>query len=135
MYYSKTTRGFYSSDVNTNIPEDAVEVSTEEWQALLEGQAAGQVIVPDAEGYPHLEAAPGPTDEQKKANCKATASGLLKDTDWTTIPDVGNPAVSSPYLVNVQDFVTYRNQVRTLAVYPVTDPIWPPIPVEVWQTT
>lgn len=64
--------------------------------------------------------------------CKEQASKLLYETDWTTIPDVGNPAVSTPYLVNVQDFVTYRNAVRQLAVYPVANPTFPTIPNAVW---
>ena len=64
---------------------------------------------------------------------KQQASQLLTATDWTTIPDVGNPAVSNPYLVNVQDFVNYRNQVRAIAVNPpITVDVWPTLPQEVW---
>lgn len=64
--------------------------------------------------------------------CKATASALLYDTDWTTIADVANP-VNSPYLANQADFIIYRNQVRKLAVTPVTDPVFPPKPDQVWK--
>ena len=64
--------------------------------------------------------------------CKATASALLYDTDWTTIADVSNP-VNSPYLANQADFIIYRNQVRKLAVTPVTDPVFPPKPDQVWK--
>lgn len=64
---------------------------------------------------------------------KQQASQLLTATDWTTIPDVGNPAVSNPYLINVQDFVSYRNQVREIAVNPpITVSAWPEIPTEQW---
>lgn len=64
--------------------------------------------------------------------CKDTASKLLYDTDWTTIADVANP-VNSPYLANQADFIVYRNQVRKLAVTPVTDPFFPPKPDQVWK--
>lgn len=53
-------------------------------------------------------------------------------TDWTTIPDVANPA-NSPYLANQADFIAYRNQVRQLAVNPVVDPVFPTKPAEVWN--
>ena len=72
---------------------------------------------------------PPPTAEDNKLK----AVTLLQGTDWTTIPDVADPAKSDPYLANVQDFVVYRNVVRQYAVYPVAGNInWPVIPQEVW---
>ena len=72
-----------------------------------------------------------PTAEQNKQ----TAVNMLNATDWTTIPDVADPAKSNPYLSNAQDFVTYRNAVRQYAVYPVAGDItWPAVPQEVWTT-
>ena len=60
---------------------------------------------------------------------------LLQQTDWTTIPDVGDPTKANPYLANVVDFITYRNTVRQYAIYPVEGNInWPEVPAEVWQT-
>ena len=52
------------------------------------------------------------------AQNKQTAMSKLQTTDWTTIPDVGDPTKSNPYLSNVQDFVTYRNAVRQYAINP-----------------
>ena len=70
-----------------------------------------------------------PTAEQNKQ----TASEKLYETDWTTIPDVADPAKSNPYLSNVQDFVTYRNAVRQYAIYPVSGEInWPQKPQAIW---
>ena len=65
--------------------------------------------------------------------CKQQATGLLKATDWTTIPDVANPQVSNPYLINQAAFAAYRSQVRQLAVYPVVDPVFPTMPTEQWS--
>jgi len=72
-----------------------------------------------------------PTAEQNKS----TAVSKLNATDWTTIPDVGDPTKSNPYLGNVQDFVVYRNTVRQYAINPVAGDInWPTLPQEVWVT-
>ena len=68
-----------------------------------------------------------PTDDQLKAQCKKTASNLLYQTDWTSIPDIANPA-NNPYLTNQAEFIAYRNTIRDLAVNPVSDPVWPTIP-------
>jgi hypothetical protein len=74
---------------------------------------------------------PPPTAEQNKEN----AVTRLQNTDWTTIPDVGDPTKSNPYLSNVQDFVVYRNVVRQYAINPVAGDInWPTKPTEVWTT-
>jgi hypothetical protein len=73
-----------------------------------------------------------PTQETvAKHSCKKQASELLYETDWTTIPDVADPA-NSPYLTNQAAFIAWRNQIRVLAVNPVVDPVFPPKPDEVW---
>jgi hypothetical protein len=70
-----------------------------------------------------------PTEEQNKQ----TAISKLQATDWAAVPDVSDPTKSNPYLSNAQDFVTYRNDVRQYAIYPVAGDIsWPSIPQEVW---
>lgn len=69
-----------------------------------------------------------------KSNCKAIASALLYETDWTTIPDVSDPQISNPYLINQSAFAAYRSQVRALAVNPVANPVWPIKPTEQWSS-
>jgi hypothetical protein len=76
---------------------------------------------------------PPPSPDDLKAVCKATASRLLYETDWTTIPDVADPA-NNPYLTNVADFIAYRNILRNYAVNPVVDPVWPTEPTAVWSS-
>ena len=66
--------------------------------------------------------------------CKNQASALLSQTDWTSIADVANPAVSNPYLMNQPAFLSYRSQVRQLAVYPVANPVWPTMPTAQWSS-
>jgi hypothetical protein len=76
---------------------------------------------------------PNPPESPTAAQNKATATQKLQATDWTTIPDVADPAKSNPYLSNAQDFVVYRNAIRQYAVYPVAGDInWPVMPQEIW---
>lgn len=78
---------------------------------------------------------PVPPQPPTAAQNKSTAVSKLQATDWTTIPDVGDPTKSNPYLSNVQDFVVYRNAVRQYAINPVAGDInWPTLPQEVWTT-
>ena len=73
-------------------------------------------------------------EEADKLSCSAQAKTILTTTDWTSIPDVGNPDASNPYLVNQAAFIAYRSQIRALAVNPVTNPIWPTPPTEQWSS-
>ena len=130
IFFSKTTNGFYDSDINTVIPEDAVEVSTSDYQQLLVAQQNGQVIQANQQGYPVAVSPQSPNPQEIQAANKSQASNLLYETDWTTIPDVSNPNMSNPYLANVAQFVAYRNQLRAIAVNPPTTPATFPIKPE-----
>jgi hypothetical protein len=73
-------------------------------------------------------------DEQAAKNtCKAQATAILQQTDWTSIADVGDPTKANPYLINQAEFVAYRSTVRGYAVNPVVDPVFPTIPTEQWS--
>ena len=74
-------------------------------------------------------------NQQAQAN-KAMAILLLQQTDWTSVADVGNSAMSNPYLENQAEFIAWRSQVRAIAVTPVagTPAIFNEMPQEVWQT-
>jgi len=75
-------------------------------------------------------------DQQVQAQNKNQASQLLTNTDWTAIPSVSDPAQSNPYLVNQAAFLSYRSQVRAIAVSPPTTPVttWPTLPTEQWSS-
>lgn len=79
---------------------------------------------------------PAPTPEEIQAENKSTATSLLQQTDWTTIPDVSDPALSDPYLTNATEFAEYRSNVRKIAVNPpATSAVFPTMPDEVWAYT
>lgn len=79
------------------------------------------------EAYPIWEG------QQIAVQNKATASQLLTNTDWTATVDISNPQYSNPYLGNQDAFLSYRSQVRQIAVNPPTTPVvFPEAPQEIW---
>jgi len=66
---------------------------------------------------------------------KKTATQLLQQTDWTTVSDVADPALSNPYLMNQAEFFAYRSAVRAIAVNPTAGVLtWPTKPQEQWSS-
>jgi len=71
---------------------------------------------------------PGPTASENKQ----TATQLLYETDWTSIADVASQK-NKPYLGNQTEFLSYRNQLRAIAVNPTDGFLnWPIKPTEQW---
>ena len=80
MFYSKSTGGFYDREIHgDNIPADAVEITVEEHQALIEGQSRGKVIVSDENGRPILQDPPPPTAEQIMSRLEARVQFWLDE--------------------------------------------------------
>lgn len=70
MFYSKSTGGFYATEIHGDaIPADAVAITIDQHAALLSGQSAGKRIVADASGHPIL--AEPPVAEIKAAKWEA----------------------------------------------------------------
>jgi len=86
MFYAKSTGGFYDEAIHgDNIPADAVEITTEEHAALLEGQSQGKIIAADKNGKPVLKDPPPPTAEELQAQANAEARAYLASTDWYVV--------------------------------------------------
>lgn len=78
---------------------------------------------------------PPPSVFQIRMENKRQAMSLLQSTDWTATMDIADPNYSNPYLTNQIEFLTYRSQIRDIAVNPpdtlVTE--WPETPIEIWS--
>jgi hypothetical protein len=95
-------------------------------------EATGDVSI--GWGYVDGQFVPPPPVDYSAQN-KAQAQSLLQATDWTCTVDINNPQYSNPYLANQDEFLTYRSQVRQVAVNPPIDPVtFPPQPDEVWAS-
>jgi hypothetical protein len=80
-------------------------------------------------------AAPKPHVPYTAEENKIIARSRLEVTDWTTIPDVGDPTKSNPYLANQAEFVTYRNTIRQIAINPIDGDIdFPDAPNAQWAS-
>ena len=79
MKYSNSTTGFYDHETHgENIPADAVEISPEQYSALLNGQASGKLISVDADGQVVLVDPPAPTREQILADAQAARAAAYR---------------------------------------------------------
>ena len=67
------------------------------------------------------------TPPEMSLDVLATASSLLKATDWTQLPDSG---VTSDC---VAAFTTYRASIRTIRRTNPSSPTWPDAPTEEWS--
>ncbi len=54
MKFSPSTSLFYSPSLHKNLPADCIDVTAAEYQRLLNGRAAGQLIEIDKSGKPQL---------------------------------------------------------------------------------
>lgn len=135
IYYSASTLGFYNTEINTEIPSDAVEITEQYYNELINAQSNGKKIELNSEGYPIAVDPPAPTPEEIASQNKATASSLLAASDWATKSSISNPEQSTPYLMNQQAFFDYQNQLRAIAVNPPITPVenWPVEPKAVWS--
>lgn len=67
MFYAKSTNGFYDNAIHgSNIPSDAVEITTEQHCALIEAQSQGKIIQVGTDGQPVAVDPPAPTSEEAR---------------------------------------------------------------------
>jgi len=74
-----------------------------------------------------------PSQEQEAKVIGQQATELLSITDWTALPSTGDPLQSNPYLINQEEFIAWRSQVRAIALNPSYDSVIPTEPTEVWS--
>jgi hypothetical protein len=85
FYWAPSTKGFYSSEVNTNIPDDAVELTKENYLYLCNNQRADKVIsVVDGDVIFTDRVY---TDEERSETIRSERDSLLFGLDQIT----GNP--------------------------------------------
>lgn len=90
MYYSAQTRGFYDAAIHgSNIPTDAVEITTEEHASLLAEQSAGKQIIADGNGYPIAIDPPQPV--RTKASLLADVAAKRWQVETGGILVAGHP--------------------------------------------
>lgn len=68
---------------------------------------------------------------------KQIANTLLKESDWTSVASIGDSQLSNPYLKNQSEFISWRSQIRAIAVNPIAGNlfIFNQKPKEIWQAS
>jgi hypothetical protein len=122
IYFSKSENGFFRDDIHEKMPEDIVEITSEQHKMLLDGQSAGKIITGDIDGHPCLIDRPPPTEGQKWLRIKMEVVRLLNDTDYVMLIDVP--------VANIEDFKKYRKELRDISskFSKPEDVVWPEKP-------
>ena len=130
MLYSKSTNGFYDPIINVNnIPDDAVEITTEQWQSLLVLQSEGQVIHPDINGNPAAEPTPQFTLSQLQENQIAILKSSYQNAISSAVSYTNQAGIKSTYntttlaingqsnISNLQECINAGESAWTLGVW------------------
>jgi hypothetical protein len=81
IYWSRSARSFFDSRINTVLPHDAVEISSEHRDQLLAGEQRNCRIVADADGRPMLEESPSRASELAATVERTWRDARLLETD------------------------------------------------------
>lgn len=129
FYFSRTTLGFYNSDINGSaIPNDAVEISEVLLLTLLDGQAAGKKIGSDESGNPILimPVIDNVTKaEFKKAELLARVSA--KTQIWHSQLNLG--MITDADRDTLARWMVFAQQVQAIDTDKAPDISWPIMPV------
>jgi hypothetical protein len=116
IFFSKSVGNFVDDTIWAKLPDDAVEVSQEDYRAFVEARNDGtKVVLGDESGKPYLADAPPPSPEQIKTMIVDAVQRRLDDFAKTRAYDgilsaatyatstVPNFATEGQYAVEVRD--------------------------------
>ncbi|MBD8241358.1 tail fiber assembly protein [Pantoea agglomerans] len=131
-FYSASTNGFYSEQMNGDtIPDDAIEITDEEWGALLDGQSKGKLISSDKKGRPVLKDYPAPTAEQLAAMAASEKAKLLALATIAIDPlqDAADLEIATDKeAASLKAWKTYRVMVNRIDASKAPNIDWPKAP-------
>lgn len=83
-YFVSNPISFLDDQIHKTIPSNAVSITDEKWQELLNGQNNGKAISIDKEGNPILSDKEDPTGNDLIVACEMSTQSLLDTTakDW-----------------------------------------------------
>lgn len=125
FFFSKSTNGFYHSDVNSTMPADVVQITKERHVALMLGQSNGQLITAGADGHPVLQDPPKMPVDVVWKYVRKMRDRLLTASDWTDTLSAKTRLGEATY----QAWQAYRQALRDVTMQ--ADPhsiVWPQQP-------
>ncbi|HCX00647.1 MAG TPA: phage tail protein [Pantoea sp.] len=84
--YSPSKNAFYDTYINEVIPDDAFNITENEWSDLLEGQASGKAITCGPDHLPCLIEQPAPTVEELVNLAEGNRSKFRAEADAAIQP-------------------------------------------------
>ncbi|HHQ4468329.1 TPA: tail fiber assembly protein [Aeromonas veronii] len=124
MMYSASTGGFYSSDRPSNIPDDAVEITVENYHSMLDGQSKGFVITPDKNGFPELIDPPALSVIESANLAQARCMSLANQQIAILKPAVDGGYAKPEHVQLLADWQRYRYELTSVP----EQPGWPESP-------
>lgn len=119
-FFSPSTKGFYLKGLHSNIPNDAVGMTDDEYNAIQKKLQSGQVISV-SNGKPTTIASETTMTWDQIVKMR---DALLKDCDWTQLAD-------SPLSNDKKtEWATYRQALRdiTASTTDASKVVWPKAP-------
>ncbi|HHK5462927.1 TPA: phage tail protein, partial [Pseudomonas aeruginosa] len=80
-FFGTNPIAFYDTAINTDIPDDAVEITADEHADLLAAQARGKRIAVGKDGRPILLDPPAPTRDERESFERIWRDARLRETD------------------------------------------------------
>ena len=118
IFFSKSVGNFVDDTIWAKLPEDAVEVSYEDYRAFVEARNDGtKVVLGDESGKPYLADAPPPSPEELAANIRRIRDQKLLDIQWRVDryraqADAGIPTNDSPQ--EYKRLLEYMQELRNI---------------------
>lgn len=124
---------FYFDNHNTNIPDDAIEVTQEKYDSLYVGQANGQMIATGPDGAPVLRDKPLPTHKQLVSLAEQKQQSLT-DTAMQSISVLQMKLLAGRMLTDAETtrlnaVLDYIDAVQVIDTSTAPDINWPEFPV------
>lgn len=83
IFFSKSVGNFVDDTIWAKLPDDAVEVSQEDYRAFVEARNDGtKMVIGDEQGYPILVDMPPPSTEQLAADARRLRDSKLAAIQW-----------------------------------------------------
>lgn len=118
IFFSKSVGNFVDDTIWAKLPEDAVEVSQEDYRAFVEARNDGtKVVLGDESGKPYLADAPPPSPDDLAANIRRIRDQKLLDIQWRvdryrSQADAGIPTNDSPQ--EYKRLLEYMQELRNI---------------------
>lgn len=133
MKYYFLDGAFYIDGLNSHIPDNAIEINSDEYQRLFDGQANGKIIATGNDDRPILRDAPELTNEQLVALAVRQRASLLATANAVIVPlqdavDLGMATDAEGALLT--EWRKYRVLLSRIDTSAAPDIEWPTPPAE-----